>query len=99
MSPEAVLQLAVTALGSVGLGLLVWALRRNIQSLDRDIGEIKTDVRSISQQTTQHGAALAGGVVKFQAIEKRLDGLEDRERVREKECMECQRLRIEGARG
>lgn len=99
MSTEAILQLAVTALGSLGIGLLVWALRRSVQGLDRDIGEIKGDVRALAGQTTQHGTALAGGVVKFTAIEKRLDGLEDRERIRDRECSECQRRWAEGVRG
>jgi hypothetical protein len=102
MTPDITLQLAAIVapvVGSAVVGLLVWSLRRNVQSLDQAIGEIRVDMRTLASQTTQHGSALAGGVVKFQTIERRLDGLEDRERVREKECATCQRLRIEDQRG
>jgi hypothetical protein len=58
-------------------GILVWSLKRNIQQLDKDIGEIKDDVRTLASQTTAHGAALAGGVAKFASIEKRIDKLEE----------------------
>lgn len=100
------MQLVVTAAGSGLLGLLIWSLKRNISSLDASVksvddkvGRVETDVRQLSAQGARHGEALAGGVAKFAAIEKRLDGLEDRERIREKECSECQRRWSEGVRG
>ena len=76
MTPEHAV-LIVAVVGPVITGLLVWSLKRNIQALDSDIGEIKTDLRTLASQTTAHGAALAGGVAKFAAIEKRLDKLEE----------------------
>jgi hypothetical protein len=60
--------------------ILLLSVRRNLQTLDRDITEIKTDLRKVSTDTGEHGRALAGGVIKFIAIEKRLDHLEEWER-------------------
>lgn len=76
MDPVLGLQI-VGIVAPVVTGILVWSLKRNIQQLDKDIGEIKDDVRTLASQTTAHGAALAGGVAKFAGIEKRLDKLEE----------------------
>ena len=76
MTPEHAV-LIVSVVAPVVTGLLVWSLKRNIQALDADLGEIKTDLRTLANQTTAHGAALAGGVAKFAGIEKRLDKLEE----------------------
>ena len=81
------------------VALLAWSMRRNVRDIDDKVGRIETDVRTLSSQGARHGESLAAGVQQFKAVEKRLDGLEERERIRDKECSECQRRWAEGVRG
>lgn len=81
MTPEVMLNVA----GLVGTGvvsLLVWSLKRNVTGVDSKLDRIERDVRQLSAQVGSHDASLAAGVVKFSALEKRIDGLEERERDR-----------------
>jgi tetrahydromethanopterin S-methyltransferase subunit G len=95
MTPEVILSAGgILATGLVGL--LAWSMRRNISDIDRQVNDIATDVRQLAAQGSRHGEALAGGVVKFQTIEKRLDKIEDKQERFATECAACKR---EGARG
>lgn len=94
MTPELALQI----IGIVGTGIvavLAWSMRRNVQEVDAKLGRIETDVRQLSAQGARHGEALAGGVVKFSAIEKRLDKIEDKQDRFQADCIAC---RTSGAR-
>lgn len=94
MSPETT-QLAATVAGPVLVGLLVWSLRRNVRDVDNQVKSIATDVRQLAAQGSRHGEALAGGVAKFAAIEKRLDKTEERLERFQADCIAC---RVERAR-
>jgi hypothetical protein len=95
MTPEVILSAGgILATGLVGL--LMWSMRRNIADIDRQVLSIATDVRQLAAQGSRHGEALAGGVVKFAVIEKRLDKLEEKQDRFASECAACQR---EGTRG
>jgi tetrahydromethanopterin S-methyltransferase subunit G len=95
VTPEVLLSAGgILATGLVGL--LAWSMRRNIGDIDKQVSDIATDVRQLAAQTGRHGEALAGGVVKFQAIEKRLDKIEDKQDRFSADCAACQR---EGTRG
>jgi tetrahydromethanopterin S-methyltransferase subunit G len=95
MTTEVILS-AGGILATALVGLLAWSMRRNINDIDRQVNDIATDVRQLAAQTGRHGEALAGGVVKFSTIEKRLDKLEDKQERFAAECAACQR---EGTRG
>jgi hypothetical protein len=60
--------------------ILLLSVRRNLANLDRDITDIKTDLRKIAGDVGDHGRALAGGVVKFTTIETRLNQIEEWQR-------------------
>lgn len=89
MSPEHT-QLVATVAGPLLVGLLVWSLRRNVKDVDDKVKSIATDVRQLAAQGARHGEALAGGVVKFAAIEKRLDKVEAKQDDFQLACAACQ---------
>lgn len=102
MSPEQTQVVAVVA-SPVLVGLLVWSLRRNIQSvddlvkgIDQKVDRVETDVRQLSAQGARHGEALAGGVAKFASIEKRLDKAEERMERFQADCIACRTDRARG---
>ncbi len=77
--------LAVTG----AVGLVGWSLRRNVSSLDSGITalretvtQVATDLRQLSATVSGHQASLAAGDVKLTDFERRLSGLEQRERER-----------------
>ena len=88
MTPEHV-QLIATVAGPGLVGLLVWSLRRNVKDVDDQVKLIATDVRQLAAQGARHGEALAGGVVKFAALEKRLDKVESRQEKFSEDCIAC----------
>lgn len=73
---------AVTAGMMVVLGVLGWSLRRNLRAQDEKLMEIATDTRQLAGTVGKHSEQLASGVVRFQEIERRVGGLEERERER-----------------
>lgn len=89
MSPEHQ-QLIATVAGPLLVGLLVWSLRRNVKDVDDQVKLIATDVRQLAAQGARHGEALAGGVVKFATLEKRLDKMEAKQDEFQKSCIACQ---------
>jgi len=77
---------AVTAVMSVVLGVLAWALKRNLRAQDEQLRQIATDTRQLAGTVGKHSEQLASGVVRFQEIERRVGGLEERERGRLEEA-------------
>lgn len=83
------LQLALWAVLAVLAGVLAllgWALRNSLRDVKDGIAAIAADVRQLASRVGGHESSLAAGNVKFQSLERRVDGLEARERQR---CNEC----------
>lgn len=79
----------VGVVASIGVALLAWSLKRNVADSDarsarieKSVGDVAADVRQLSSTLGSHGERLAAGDEKLKAHENRIQGLEDRERLR-----------------
>ena len=98
MTPDVLISTVISAAGFVATSLvavLAWSMRRNVRDVDEKVISIATDVRQLASQGARHGEALAGGVVKFATIEKRLDKVEAKQEKLGEDCAAC---RVERAR-
>lgn len=77
---------AVLSVLAVMLGLLGWSLRSTLNDLKGGIASISADLRQVTARVGNHESSLAQGNVKFSELERRVNGLEDRERKR---CNSC----------
>jgi hypothetical protein len=73
---------AVLSVVGVLLGLLGWSLRSQLRGLEEGIASIAGDLRQLAARVGNHETSLAQGNVKFSELERRVNGLEDRERQR-----------------
>lgn len=89
MTPEFIVS-AGGGLATIVLAVLAWSINRNVSNVDGKVSRIETDVRQLSAQGARHGEALAGGVAKFAAMEKRLDKVEAKQDQFTKDCVACQ---------
>jgi hypothetical protein len=88
VTPTAYIQLAIFG-GTLLVAGLGWSLRRNVASLDKGITalgaaveRVATDVRQLSATVSSHENSLGKGDVKINDLERRVTGLEERERER-----------------
>lgn len=76
-----VLEIGLLAVSGIGT-LFIILVKRTVRDTDQRVSDIAADLRHIAGRVTEHGESLAAGRVRFEALETRLRGLEDRERDR-----------------
>lgn len=77
---------AVLAVAGLLLGVLGWALKGTLGKIETGIASLASDLRNLAATVGTHASSLAQGNVKFNELERRVNGLEDRERRR---CNDC----------
>ena len=64
------------------IGLVAFLIRRSLSAQDTVLNGMASDMRQISSRVSSHAEALAAGTVRFSELDKRVEGLEERERAR-----------------
>lgn len=77
---------ALIAVVPVLLAVVGWSLRNSLRDVKVGITAIAADLRQLAATVGHQQTSLASGNEKFRQIERRLDGVEERERSR---CNEC----------
>lgn len=82
MTPDqvaAMVQKVLVSVAAIGIALIGWSLRTLL-------ADLRSELAALRQVTAGHGESLAKGQEKFRTLERRVDGLEERERGRCREC-------------